>query len=87
MEPMWSFISVGLRGASVDRVSPVLFPPDSSDSQGLNRAGGQGEGGDREVAKAHREVGRQHGSGGRRTGYECCQAETFLCWSSHGPLG
>lgn len=41
---MWSFISVGLRGASVDRVSLVLFPPDSSDSQGLNRAGGRGRG-------------------------------------------
>lgn len=42
--PMWSFISVGLRGASMDRVSPVLFPPDSSEFQGLNRTGGLGGG-------------------------------------------
>lgn len=86
---MWSFISVGLRGASVDRVSLVLFPPDSSDSQGLNRAGGRGWG-EGVTGRAPRLIvkwGRQHGSEGKRTGYECCQAEAFLCWSTHGPLG
>lgn len=54
--------------ASSERVSPVLLPQKSSDSQGLSMTPGGTGPGEQGGSMTHHEVGSQPGPGGRRTG-------------------